>query len=198
MTDAPNILLLWTDIETTGLNPEHDLILELAWQFTDYLGVPLGAPQSLITVDHENEDLMRAVLDRYMTAAPVVKKMHLDNNLWGDVLFRGAEVPRDGIFEVLDALHDQIDEHRGDAEVRLAGSSVHFDKRFLEHVLGGELPISHRVHDLSTLRPFLNWQGLDLDQFSADLVSDSHRALADIERDIAQWRGLCAFLSAET
>ena len=83
-----------------------------------------------------------------------------------------------------------IDEVREDAEVRLAGSSVGFDKRFLETAFGGELPISHRVHDLSTLRPLFQWQGIDLAELTLDHEDGTHRAAADIQRDVAQWSSL--------
>lgn len=187
---VPNIALLWTDIETTGLNYETDLILEVAWQITDYLGEPLTEIRSFITVDQDDEQLLGRVLERYQKANQYVKSMHRENGLWNEVLFGTDTSCRDEFFTVMDRMISDLDEVRGDAEVRFAGSSVGFDKRFIETVFGGELPISHRVHDLSTFRPFFEWQEMSLDEFSADLPGGSHRAAADIERDIAQWRGV--------
>ncbi len=190
MNEIPNICLLWTDIETTGLNYDSDIILEIAWQFTDYLGEPLTGLQSSITVDQDDDTLLGKVLARYTAAVPFVKKMHRDNGLWADVLFGADDSPRDGFFEVLENIIQGLDEVRGDAEVRFAGSTVSFDKRFIETVWGGELPISHRVHDLSTFRPFFKWQGIDLDDATASLDTDTHRAAADVERDVLQWQSL--------
>lgn len=187
---VPNIALLWADIETTGLNYETDLILEVAWQITDYLGEPLTETRSYLTVDQDDEALLGRVLERYQKASSYVKDMHRENGLWNEVLFGTDTTRRGEFFTVMDHMITDLDEVRGDAEVRFAGSSVGFDKRFIETVFGGELPISHRVHDLSTFRPFFDWQGMPLDEFSADLPGGSHRAAADIERDIAQRRGV--------
>lgn len=189
MTTQPNILLLWSDIETTGLDYDQDLILELAWQITDYAGTPLTEVTSTITIDYGDEAMMRMALERYRKAAPYVKEMHLKNGLWNEVLFVENDT-RSDLFHAIDDMLIAVDEVREDAEVRLAGSSVGFDKRFLETAFGGELPISHRVHDLSTLRPFFQWQGIDLAELVLDHEDGTHRAAADIRRDVAQWSSL--------
>ena len=190
MTTQPNILLLWNDIETTGLDYDQDIILEMAWQLTDYAGKPLTEITSSITVDADDDAMQFKVLERYHKAAPYVKEMHLNNGLWAEVIFRAPGAHRGGLFEALDEMLSAVDEVREDAEVRLAGSSVGFDKRFLEVAFGGELPISHRVHDLSTLRPLFKWQGVDLDDLVIDIEDGTHRAAADIRRDVAQWASL--------
>lgn len=189
MTTQPNILLLWNDIETTGLDYDQDLILEMAWQLTDYAGTPLTEITSSITVDYSDEAMMRMVLERYRKAAPYVKDMHSKNGLWNEVLFVESDT-RSDLFHAIDDMLIAVDEVREDAEVRLAGSSIGFDKRFLETAFGGELSISHRVHDLSTLRPLFKWQGVDLDDLTLDLEDGTHRAAADIRRDVAQWSNL--------
>jgi oligoribonuclease (3'-5' exoribonuclease) len=191
MTTQPNILLLWNDIETTGLDYDQDLILEMAWQLTDYAGAPLTEITSSITIDYSDEAMMRMVLERYRKAAPYVKNMHSKNGLWNEVFFVESDT-RSDLFHAIDDMLIAVDEVREDAEVRLAGSSIGFDKRFLETAFGGELPISHRVHDLSTFRPFFQWQGVDLDSLTLDLDLEdgTHRAAADIRRDVAQWSNL--------
>ena len=189
MTTQPNILLLWNDIETTGLDYDQDLILEMAWQITDYAGTPLTEITSSITIDYGDEAMMRMVLERYRKAAPYVKDMHSKNGLWNEVLFVENDT-RSDLFHAIDDMLIAVDEVREDAEVRLAGSSIGFDKRFLETAFGGELSISHRVHDLSTFRPFFQWQGVDLDSLTLDLEDGTHRAAADIRRDVAQWSSL--------
>ena len=194
-TDAPNIALLWTDIETTGLDYDNDLILELAWQITDFNGEPLTGVRSSITIDHSVQPLLEQVLQRYMKANKLVRDMHLANGLWNDVFFN-SEATRNGLFEVLDEMLTAVEEVRGDAEVRFAGSSVGFDKRFIETVYGGELPgISHRVYDLSSIRPLMLSQGIDMGEFSAELTDGTHRAAADVERDVTQHRGLMTSLN---
>lgn len=189
MTTQPNILLLWNDIETTGLDYDQDLILEMAWQITDYAGAPLTEINSSITIDYGDEAMMRMVLERYRKAAPFVKEMHSKNGLWNEVFFDENDT-RSDLFHAIDDMLIAVDEVRGDAEVRLAGSSVGFDKRFLETAFGGELSISHRVHDLSTLRPLFQWQGIDLSDLTPEHEDSTHRAADDIRRDVAQWSNL--------
>ena len=194
-TDAPNIALLWTDIETTGLDYENDIILEIAWQITDFDGDPLTGLSSSLTVDHSDQELLEQVLQRYVQANKYVRDMHLANGLWSETLYN-PDVTRDGIHEVLDGILVAVEETCGDAEVRFAGSSVGFDKRFIETVYGGELPgVSHRVYDLSSIRPLMLSQGIDMDEFSAGLLDGTHRAAADVERDVTQHRGLLASLN---
>ena len=166
----------------------------MAWQVTDYAGEPLTELTSSLTIDADDDSMLAKVLERYRKAHPTVKAMHRDNGLWADVLFREPSANPSGFFEAIDAMLSAVDEVREDAEVRLAGSSVGFDKRFLESAFGGELPISHRVHDLSTLRPLYKWQGVDFDEFTADLEDGTHRAAADIRRDITQWATLVELL----
>lgn len=189
MTTQPNILLLWNDIATTGLDFDQDIILEMAWQLTDYAGTPLTEITSSITVDYNDEAMMYSVMDRYRKAVPYVKDMHSKNGLWNEVLFVESAL-RSNLFHAIDEMLSTVDEVREDAEVWLAGSSVGFDKRFLETAFGGELPISHRVHDLSTLRPLFQWQGIDLAELTLDHEDGTHRAAADIRRDVAQWSSL--------
>ena len=194
-TDAPNIALLWTDIETTGLDYENDIILEIAWQITDFDGDPLTGLSSSLTVDHSDQELLEQVLQRYVLADKYERDMHQANGLWSETLFN-PDVTRDGIHEVIEGILATIEEVRGDAEVRFAGSSVGFDKRFIETVYGGELPgVSHRVYDLSSIRPLMLSQGIHMDEFSAELTDGTHRAAADVERDVTQHRGLLASLN---
>lgn len=198
MNDFPKILLCWADIETTGLNKDEDMILEIAWQFTDYSGAPLTGISSYLTVPNDDLEFATRVLERYSLAHPAVKQMHLANGLWNDVLFGTTpDNPRLPISYALEELYKQLDEIREpDYEVRLAGSSIHFDKSFIETAMGEELALSHRLHDLSTLRPFLGWQGFDLDSFTKELPNGTHRAADDVVRDVQQWRSLISLLTA--
>ena len=201
---TPNIILLWTDIETTGLSVKNDVILEVAWQLTDFLGNPISNLESFVTIDHEDEHQMHAVLDGYLSAVDVVKDMHTKNGLLADILFGGAEVLRDNVDNVVDMIEDNVFnvlqnfEPDDRPEVRFAGSTVHFDKSFLEEANGGhELEsMSHRVFDISTIRPFLLWQDIDMNSLDTSPV-DLHRAAADVTKDVRTWRKLVELLQEE-
>lgn len=199
MAALPNILLCWTDLETTGLDYERDFILEIAYGFTDYLGEPVhDSPQvtSTLTVSNEEIDVLHGVLDRMVHGHPAVREMHEKNDLWNDI-FIGLDKPRKTLTAVIDDLSAAaIELGNGFDEVRFAGSNVGFDKRFIETAIGSEVPGFHyRVHDLSTFRPFFRWQDMDLNQFTSDRSTDTHRALVDVIRDIDQWRGIAQAVS---
>ena len=72
--------LLWLDLETTGLNPEKDLILEIGLVATEGLDRILDSTS--IVIDHGAVHLTPTVLD-----------MHLDNGLLKDIGTRGVKVP---------------------------------------------------------------------------------------------------------
>lgn len=72
--------LLWLDLETTGLNPDKDLILEIGLVATEGLDRILDSTS--IVIDHGAVHLTPAVLN-----------LHLDNGLLKDVGTRGVKVP---------------------------------------------------------------------------------------------------------
>lgn len=199
MLEPQDIVLLWTDIETPGLNVEVDPIIEIAWQLTDFLGNPLTEARSYTTIAHGDTELAMHVIKRYTECDPYVQEMHTVNGLWKDAIFPSEWGKALDIHNCIEQMLSDAEEARrvtGHSEVRLAGSTVHFDKKFIEAAHGGELPIHYRVFDLSTLRPVMHMQGIDPDSFSTHLITDAHRAADDIERDIAQWRGIVRTLAA--
>lgn len=72
--------ILWLDLETTGLNPEKDLILEIGLVATEGLDRILDSTS--IVIDHGAVHL-----------TPTVLGMHLDNGLLKDIGTRGVKVP---------------------------------------------------------------------------------------------------------
>jgi oligoribonuclease len=129
-------VLVWADIETTGLDRRNDVILEVAVIITDdalneiasYEGVTCGARYRRL------EDL-----------APVVQEMHTKSGLW-----RQSRCCSTTLHEMDWILSVFLQKH-GAVGAPLAGASVHFDRA----LIAKDFPNTHaRLHyrnlDVST------------------------------------------------
>jgi oligoribonuclease len=162
---------LWVDIETTGLDPYEDHILELAAVVTD---------KGLNTLE-EFEAVIKpggcwSSEAAKLRSNPFVQNMHTVNGLWA------ATDTGDDLDEVLSQLYTLINEHEwADSKPILAGSSVQFDRSFLKadapHI---ENLLHYRQFDVSTLK--MNYE----DHLGRPFVKyeTAHRAMADIKQSI--------------
>lgn len=186
-----DIYFLWTDLETTGLDPKKDRILELAWAITD----------EELNIVHEPHDHVIAQDDwldffHYWKheVSQVVVDMHTENGLFEEIQQEDAS----NLDRAYLALREQLESLPAKAEVHLAGRSVHFDRDFLlnnefDTLFTGPGPlISHRVFDVRTLRTFLERMGgltVPLTEVSTD-----HRAMKDVIGDVLYARSARALL----
>ena len=187
------VALVWADIETTGLDYNKDLILEVAFQITDLQGTPISELESYLTI---TEGLQAATYLAYRKCLRIVREMHSKNGLWNEALF-DTDVERLDISQVVAKIHTAVQRvavYQPPTEYRLAGSTVGFDKRFIETKLGEELPrLSRRTFDLSTLRTLARAKGIEPDDL-IDAPQDTHRAADDVRRDIETWQKLYQLL----
>ena len=173
MSNKPEFLL-WCDIETTGLNPETDAILEMA----------------LVLTTPELEEINRwhrvfqPSLD-FSKISPEVKEMHEKNGLWNDVITKGENGTSGVLYwigthtykgsTVSPSEYEYFDHFKN---IYLAGSSVHFDRQFLKAKKGYFIDsLSHRIVDVSVVRTLLKMWGRE------DLMwpqNNTHRAMDDI------------------
>lgn len=108
--------LLWLDLETTGLNPEHDLILEIGLVVTR--GLEEIAASTSIVIDHGAIHMPPEVLD-----------LHLGNGLLQDIGKRGVK-PAEAYVEVIQFLNDWWP--NSDSDIIVGGSGIdRFDIPFL-------------------------------------------------------------------
>lgn len=165
MSDAPTHLL-WLDIETTGLEPFVDVILEVAAVVT--------------TADlSEIVDTFHAVVrhPQLPSMAPVVEEMHSTSGLFDDLPQGRKE--QDAVEEFAAFVAD----HPG---AYLAGSGVHFDRRFVTLAWGADVlePLHYRHVDVSTLRTFCKVYAPD----KVYPAKKAHRAQDDVADAIDELR----------
>lgn len=166
--------LVFCDLETTGLDPDRDTILELGMIITD---------RELREIARASWVLGDGVLDPSWYTAPEVYEMHRSSGLIEECRASELEIAD------VDRLATEFVRQHDAAGSPMCGSSVHFDRKFLAH---------------TELTKALHYRNFDATMFriAADLVGveipldkrGRHRALDDLEDSIALARwGLARF-----
>lgn len=163
----------WIDLETTGLDPKTDCILEIAVLVTDdQLESVIQGPSLVVRpcglFQYYDWSLMN----------PFVVEMHKKNGLLTE-LNSGLGLRR---YEAEEEVIRWVQSHIPGEQLRktpLAGSSVHFDRAFLkEHMPQLEKLFSHRDYDVSTLK--MHAEAFDPGLTIPKPPEPAHRAKADI------------------
>jgi len=168
---AQDEVLLWVDLETTGLKPEDgDHVLEIAALFTD---------MSLVTIPGiyrkvYYSEYLHPVAAKYVIP-PRVMEMHTKNGLFAEIAAQ------------MGALTFQMDEQDflrwmrktvpADVKVTMAGSSVHFDRRFIrEYWPEVDKKLNYQLLDVRAFE--YGWRACGQDVQPERPTN--HRALGDI------------------
>jgi len=159
---------LWCDLETTGLRPKVDSILEMALVITDADFNELG---------RQNIIFKRTL--NFGDFSPEVIEMHTKNGLWLDVINKGIPPYSRINYEISQWIVKTtgLSEWGAWTKIYLAGSSIHFDVGFLRvNNFSFINDVSHRYFDVSVFRTALK-------MWRPDVLwpqNDTHRAMDDI------------------
>lgn len=183
---SPNVLV-WVDIETTGLDAEKDVPLELGIKVTD----------TNLKVLHEKAWLVfePGWRERLLGADSFVQEMHTKSNLKSELFdysLNAEETPAQfissrAVYWLVEVLELPTGEYP------LCGSSVHFDRKFLQKYFPAlHSFFSYRNIDVSTvkelckrLRPKIYEKNI-LNNPRFDKANAKHRVLDDIDNSIEE------------
>lgn len=196
---ADDTLLLWVDVETTGLNPAGDHVLEV--------GAILTGPD-LDELAQFERLVWPGLRARWrLSRTPQVRDMHnrsglLDQCRRWDVRSVLAHTAATELEQWLDAATSSVPGGQA-ATIHPAGYSVHFDvefgRRFCPAVFGGDAAggrLHHRCYDVSALNLATKLSGgPDIKARLDDQRGRPHRALADCRHAIEAARRLTAPLA---
>lgn len=134
MSEKPDDVFVVLDIETTGLNPDRDSILEVGALAIDFQTLAIVGPQFHSVVHYKR--------GAGAEITPFVEKMHTSNGLW-DACAKSA-CTRSEMFRALVIwMHEQ---GALSGNVILVGNSVHFDRSFLTHPVHGSYSLTQLLH----------------------------------------------------
>lgn len=162
--------LLWVDLEMTGLEPNKDVILEVAAEVTDFNFKTLASYEE--RVKHRRE----VVLNR------------MQQNIWWkdfpdnrDDFLNKIEHGKP-LAEVEKELVALVEAEFGHEPAVLAGNSIYNDRKFIQRWWPQlDLKLHYRMLDVSSLKVFM--QG----RYNVEYEKkDVHRAFDDIQASIAE------------
>lgn len=184
-----NISLCWIDIETTGLDANFDVPLEVGIKLTDKEGFVYAARRWL--VNEESERYQVAI--EAGKADAFVGPMHEKSGLWDELdddEFRGQ--PRSEVDEELCEVLDEYEVPYG--SIGLIGSSIgSLDRPFvLAHFPKFNLQVGYRNLDVSTIKELCKRHNPALYQNLLPIIGDKsmapHRVFGDIDASIVEYR----------
>lgn len=165
-------LLVWIDLEMTGLEPEKDSILEIATLITDNkLELIAKGPELII---HQSDLVLNTMNDW-------CKKQHGKTGLTESV--RASTI---SLQEAERQTLEFIQTYCKKETSPLCGNTIYQDRAFLrKHMPKIDQFLHYRIIDVSSVKELVKrWYPKDpLTEFKK---SDTHRALADIQESVSE------------
>lgn len=177
-------LFLNLDLETTGLNPEEDNILEIAWEVLDEDLLPLTVEPRSFIVDHGSN--WASVWGQLREAPKVVREMHIRSGLLADLLSYDSDA--ETLEDIAGLLHGDLRVAHSarpvETTIHFIGFSPAFDRSFLAAESAFYNVVSetrgmmhHRLFDLSSFKIGYELAGVEIPEIKNPTP---HRALSDI------------------
>jgi oligoribonuclease len=166
-------VLVWMDLEMTGLDPDRDVIVEIATLVTDDdLEIVERGPDLVIHADEEQ----LASMD------PYVVNMHTKSGLLEEIR-RSTTTLEEAGERTLQFIKRYVPEPK---TVPLAGNTIGQDRRFLRRYLPEiEEHLHYRSVDVSTVKELCRrWYPGVVE--SAPAKNEAHRAMEDIVESVAE------------
>ena len=136
--------LVWLDLEMTGLEPEKDVIVQIAAIVTDHDLNEIAEPVEF-TIWHPTETM------NHMT--PFVRDMHERSGL-----LREIQMSKTSLEEAEREVLTLISMHCEYRTARLCGNSIWQDRRFLEKYMPAlENYLHYRMIDVSSIKERAGW-----------------------------------------
>ncbi len=168
-------MLVWLDLEMTGLDPARHVIVEIATLVTDDdLNVVAEGPDLVV---HHQPDVLAGMDD-------VVRAMHERSGLLDDIV-RSTVTLEEAGRRTLEFVRSHVPEARS---APLCGNSIGTDRRFLAVYLNElEEYLHYRSVDVSTVKELCRrWYPQAF--AAAPVKAGAHRALGDIRESVAELR----------
>lgn len=168
-------MLVWMDLEMTGLDPERNVIVEIATVVTDDdLEVVAEGPDLVV---HQPPEALVGM-------EPVVVEMHTTSGLLTAIAASTVTLEEAGA-QTLAFIKEHVPDARS---VPLCGNSIGTDRRFLVKYLPEiEDYLHYRSVDVSTIKELARrWYPKALN--SQPRKATAHRALDDIRESISELR----------
>lgn len=167
-------VIVWVDLEMTGLNPDHDQIIELAMLLTN---------KELEIIAHGPQLVVNQPLTTLNRMDDWNRRHHRQSGLWDEVLSSKNTI-LDAEQQTLKFLRHN---YHDDKKLVLAGNSIWQDRRFIiKHMPRVNEMLHHRMIDVSTIKQLnVMWYP---EQGAYVKKETAHRALADIEESVEELR----------
>jgi oligoribonuclease len=166
-------MLVWMDLEMTGLDPDRHVVVEVATLVTD----------DNLEIVEEGPDIVVGATDAQLAEMDdVVRKMHTDSGLL-DAIRASTTTVEEATALTLGFIKSHVPEPR---RVPLCGNSIGVDRRFLRHYLPAvEDHLHYRSIDVSTVKERCKRWYPSL-YGRAPKKAGNHRALDDIRESVAE------------